>query len=231
MIVYSYFLFEQELNQWTFDSLLRTVPLAIRQKVLRYRKWQDRHNCLFGKLMLRDLLVNYFDQSQDCLEHLRFNAYGKPFLNQQLDFNISHSHELVICAISDDCRIGIDVEKKLDLELHELNYCLRADERCFLAKANNNDLLYEFWTQKESVLKACGTGMATDLQDIHLLPGHATIANTNTDDELWYLTSLDLHEGYSATLCMQQSDVPIYRIKLENYYREKLLVSEPNLLF
>lgn len=68
-----------------------------------------------------------------------------------------------MCAVGSDGMVGIDLEKitKPKPELHSLLF--REEEECMGAKD-----FFNRWTIKESYLKAIGTGLLVDLQEIEL---------------------------------------------------------------
>ena len=83
------------------------------QQILRkYRRWQDAHAYLYGKLLLKEAISQLgFDHS---LEFMQKTKYGKPyFKNNDFGFNISHSGEYIVCVISTDEKqnLGIDIEE------------------------------------------------------------------------------------------------------------------------
>ena len=75
-------------------------------------------------------------------------------------FNISHSGEWVICAIS-DCELGVDVEK-IQKNIPNWIYIFSEAEQQMIRKWNGlerAELFYKFWTLKESYIKAVGLGL------------------------------------------------------------------------
>jgi 4'-phosphopantetheinyl transferase len=226
MIVYAFINFEHYAEERLYPLYLQDIPPPMQQQVLRYRKIQDRNNCLFGKLLLRDLLVQCFNQRPSCLEHMAYNAFGKPLLNDMLHFNISHSHEIVMCAISNEGGIGIDLEYKQPIDLRDLEACLRPDEQQQLLAANSLDAIYAFWTQKESVLKAIGTGLMTNLKDIYLRGDKAYIPGEMSGTQDWFLHSLHLHDNYSTTICTDRPIDHLIQVRLDSCYLRQLTETE-----
>ena len=97
---------------------------------------------------------------------------GRPFFENcdRLDFSISHSNELVVCALSvDSGRVGADTEKQ--------ESTIRKEKQPLFAgrffSGNEREILdaepdrfSEIWTRKEAYLKWVGTGLATDLREV-----------------------------------------------------------------
>lgn len=170
---------------------LELLPQKFKQEVLKYRKLNDRYNCLFGKLMVcmgsHILGYNSFE-----FEKIIKDNYGKPYvLDSNLNFNISHSGNTVVCVFSKQ-DVGIDIE-----EINEIDYSLF--ENVFssreFAEINNKglDKFYEFWTKKESVIKAIGKGMSIPLTEIEIDKGYTTYGN-NT----WYTKSFKIDNKYCS---------------------------------
>lgn len=84
------------------------------------------------------------------------------------DASISHSGDLVGCAVAHRRRIGFDVEfHRPGLILDDLiNYAFSKSERQAFAAvrpAQRRDRFYSVWTAKEAILKATGEGLLDDL--------------------------------------------------------------------
>lgn len=95
-----------------FDS----VSAERKEKVSRYRFLKDRVLSIGAEVLLRKALT-------DCgitLPEIRygFETNGKPFIKglAGFNFNISHSEEIVMVAVSEN-RIGCDIEKVTETDL------------------------------------------------------------------------------------------------------------------
>lgn len=161
----------------------------------RYRQWQDRHSVLFGKLLLLWGLQKY-GYPKDCLTKIRFDKHKRPYIDSEIDFNISHSGKYVICAISDTLRVGIDVEKNRNIDLMDYkNHMHPAHWKEIRESAEINNAFFNFWTKIESVLKADGKGIASSLREIHIQNDTAVINGTS-----WYIRDIELDPGYNCSL-------------------------------
>ena len=92
------------------------------------------------------------------------NSDGRPYFeNSAIDFSISHSHGAVAVAISDSCRVGIDVETK-DISPERVKKL--ADRYLSAAEAASLSSTEDFcrlWTQREAYVKQSGTPLADAL--------------------------------------------------------------------
>lgn len=90
---------------------------------------------------------------------------GKP-LSDKICFNISHSHSLVVLAISEH-PIGVDIELVRDTDEKLIKHTC-SDEELKYIKGNKE--FYKIWTSKEALMKCIGDGINMNLKDIPALP-------------------------------------------------------------
>jgi phosphopantetheine--protein transferase-like protein len=97
---------------------------------------------------------------------------GKPYLlgaASTLDFNLSHSGDWLACAVTAGTRVGVDLEFcKAGREVMRLvNRFFRPEEIAALQSldgADQRDRFYDFWTLKESAIKARGETLGPGLE-------------------------------------------------------------------
>src|SRR4051794_1688836 len=83
-------------------ALLSLLPPELVAKAERFRQWQDAYGCIFGRLLLA---LAFEEQGLPALlDRLLSTAYGRPYLPDAPDFNISHSSHRVACAITEKGR-------------------------------------------------------------------------------------------------------------------------------
>jgi hypothetical protein len=70
------------------QALLDRLPVAMQEKILRYRRWQDAYGSLLGKLLLETAMKKAGLPGD--LNGLGVSAYGRPCWANGLDFNISY---------------------------------------------------------------------------------------------------------------------------------------------
>jgi 4'-phosphopantetheinyl transferase len=111
-----------------------------------------------------------------------------------LDFSLSHSGSLVVCAIGQQGRLGLDVELLREVCVGDFAEVFGEDVRKRLLRENDSrNAFFREWTQLEAVLKADGRGMnvapgAVESDGrIAYLSGHR-----------WFLHEVALDSGYSC---------------------------------
>ncbi len=176
------------------------LPEYMQHKARQFRFWQDKQAYIFGKLLINrissDFNISY------TLKDLEYNPYNRPYLPGPLDFNISHSGCYILGLASDECRVGIDVEKieAFNCEGWESQippaYWQRIQKACSL---NNWEPFYNFWTKKEAVLKAYGTGLALPIPSFQSFGDAIAI-----QDHIYYSHKLEFDKAYSANYALNK---------------------------
>jgi 4'-phosphopantetheinyl transferase len=128
----------------------------------------------------------------------KYNKYGKPYIkNEKIQFNISHSGDFLILAISNKYDLGIDLEQyDCNVTLNELGQIVFSlSEQLFINNDINN--FYKLWTKKESLIKLYGDGFfSNNLQNTQL-----NLDNTQQLDNLVIYHS-NLFNNYSFAICI-----------------------------
>jgi phosphopantetheinyl transferase len=87
---------------------------------------------------------------------ITYDINGKPLLNSNYNISISHSHEIAAIAISNNSKIGLDVQLKESKILNIQNKFLNKSEKLNISDDPCVDILTMIWTSKESIYKAVG---------------------------------------------------------------------------
>ena len=180
-------------------SYLQKLPKALQNKIAKYRRWQDAYASLFGKLLLQaGLSVPGLEHYK--LQDLKYSLHKRPYLEGNIDFNISHSGSYVVCVISDECRAGIDIEeiKEINLEKFRRYWTLKEWEK-ILHAPHQYDQFYDYWTKKEALVKAMGEGLYVPLRQIKLNNKFGLLWG-----KCWYFYALPIATGYCTHLAIDK---------------------------
>ena len=93
------------------------------------------------------------------------NEFGKHLSNDK-HFNVSHSHGLVV-FVMDEVPVGIDIEKSKIIDKNMVNFISNDAEKAYISDEKS---FFEIWTNKESLVKALGSGLKGQVKDIPGLP-------------------------------------------------------------
>lgn len=168
-----------------------------------------------GKALIKQTLGICLGRSTDTL-NLEYGSYGKPFLSgaaEIVDFNLSHTQDLIILAVTKLGRIGIDIESS-DREIETLsiakNICTDFELKKVesLPKNLRNRFLLRLWTLKEAFSKSLGLGLykpftsfgiryeASQFQLIEL-------EETEEDSGNWLFFSEIFQENYRLSIALE----------------------------
>jgi len=182
-----------------------------RQTALRrLRKPENLHNSLLGMQLLK-AGMDHLKLHGFHLSGVQYNAYCKPYLSKELDFSISHSGDMVVCALTQNGQIGIDTEKLRPVSIRSFSHFLSTSE-C-LATGESSDAFIDLWTCKEAVLKGCGDCHLDQLKDVTVSGDAARIGTRH-----FYLRRLELLHGYRTCLATsaRQGNIELLPARLEN---------------
>lgn len=126
------------------------------------------------------------------------NSHGKPFLkDHSLYFNISHTKNYALLAVSKDTPVGIDIESiRTDIDSAKLSKRFFCDmEKKWVG--DNHEKFCVLWTRKEAFIKAVGRGLSMGLNNIDVLEPIVFYEN-----QKWKIDNIDLKlDGYRAAVC------------------------------
>ena len=204
--------FDKELPKDIWDDLIKRIPDDQQVKNGRYRRWQDRHAHLLGKMLMIEGFKN-IDGSKDIFQLIQYNEFGRPCLKGRIDFNITHSGNWVMCAIGMDANVGIDVEEIQTIDFNDFTNVMTTDQWQHIRQSDDpTKEFFRYWTIKESVIKADRRGLTIPLLDIHV---HSHMVQYDSNN--WYLNELHIDDSYCACLTTDQRD-PDIQVNYIDFY-------------
>ena len=161
---------------------------------------------------LRQILSWYGGVSPHALT-LETGEFGKPRLaTTDIEFNLSHSGDLALVAVTRGGPVGVDVEQwdpGIDHVALAEQFFSPVERSSLRSLGGDYAVLAGFfaaWTRKEAYLKATGHGVARGLHhfDVTLTPGEpARLLADRFDADAghrWTMVQLDVAPGYSGAL-------------------------------
>ncbi|MEW6037378.1 MAG: 4'-phosphopantetheinyl transferase superfamily protein [Pseudomonadota bacterium] len=197
-------------------SLLSEEERA-RARTFRFEK--DRRRFVVSRGVLRRLLAAYSSLPPEDIR-LTCGPFGKPECVPSpagggfgLQFNLSHSHELVAYAFAADRKVGIDIEATNRGESLDglLSLVFSAEEQAVLAQTPCHQrplAQLDGWVRKEAYLKGVGIGLLQSLTTFRVplgpLNGPAPVRSVNEEKPCsWWLYPVDPMEGYATALAVE----------------------------
>lgn len=169
------------------EKILSYVDKGRAEKSARFIKEQDGLLSLGGAYLIKKYVGDFFVDDK-----------GKPRA-QSVFFNISHSHDLVGIALSDECEIGFDVEYARKEDGDVIAYCLSDEEM----KAYKKGLPFlSMFVAKESLAKADGRGIIGNVKKIPALPADGFVAYGGKN---FYRHKVEA-DGYFASVSLENKD-------------------------
>ena len=182
---------------WNSDKAhqyLSLLPKTMQQQVQHYHREHDQQTALMGKILLQRGLQQFGLEAS--LSNISYTEYHRPFLEGSIDFNLSHAENYCACAISDEARIGIDIEYVRPVKLERFRSLWHEEEwQAIIESRSPHRQLYTFWTQKEAVVKADGRGLYINPKEVAIRAHQARI-----DDTTWHLRPIDVGKDYIAQM-------------------------------
>ncbi len=208
------------LNQSTsrVQTLAQLLSQDERTRSERFYLERDRKRFIVGRGLLRTILGSYLGTNASQLQFC-YGQHGKPTLAETsggniLSFNLSHSHELVLYAITRKREIGVDIEYIRPISDFEqiADRCFSEREKNVFQKLPTDQKLGAFfncWTRKEAYLKATGYGLLfpMDQLDVSLSPSEPvqlySIRGDRSTVTRWSLQEFTPAYGYVGALAVE----------------------------
>jgi 4'-phosphopantetheinyl transferase len=203
----------------TLQALEQTLAADERQRASQFRFSRDRLHFIAARGTLRAMLGRYLSREPDALR-FSYNAYGKPALADDtgqdlLRFNLAHSHNLALYAITRSGDIGIDLEhispSGADYDQIARRFFSPNEVRMLAAvpPERKQEAFLNGWTRKEAYIKARGLGLSLDLRlfDVSLIPGKPAallaLREESQEHSCWSLSALAPGPDYIAALAVK----------------------------
>jgi 4'-phosphopantetheinyl transferase len=171
-------LHEHEAHIWSAslnvsDAQLKQMRAVLsRDEILRSERSpliEERHRFTVSRGVLRHVLAPYVGVDARDIQFAYGHA-GKPYLidnTGNIHFNMSHSGDLALVAVTRSREIGVDVEKLCDMpEMDDIVVRFFSDsakaEFQSAPIAERVQVFFRCWTEREAISKCTGDGIADD---------------------------------------------------------------------
>ncbi len=177
------------------EEKVKTVLPKRYERAGRFADGEDRLRCLAGGI----LLIRHLGLENE--DKLLYGEFGKPYLAEGPQFNLAHSGDWAVLAISDK-PVGIDIEHIGSRNVRKLARSFPAEEFDWMQSEDALERFYMLWTMKESVMKASGRGLNLDPRSFSVLPAIEG-NNLEIDGAAWYPESF-VFDDYVIAVCSSQ---------------------------
>lgn len=203
-----------------FVGLRSVVSKECCAEALGYGNKEVALRRLLGEALVRFALKKYWNLTSEDYRIDR-GEKGKPFIVgvENVFFNISHSGDYVVCAVSDR-EIGIDIEKRAKARMEVAGRFFHGEEVAqlkMLEEDKQDQLFFNYWSVKESFLKYIGTGLARPLNSFIVSFSGGGVSLFERGNKLpLYVHACPVDDGYACHVCCEYEELTgIHEIFLE----------------
>jgi len=216
-------------------SYLNAIEL---HRARKYHFEKDRNQFVICRTLLKFILAQHTNSPISEI-NIDIDSNNKPFLssNKSICFNVSHASDYGIIIVRNDDAVGIDIEYlNNDFNFSEImpDIYSAIEIDTVLNARNKAQAFYKFWTRKEAIVKATGTGISDFLPQIPAVDGRHTIDSKFLDGyNSLQVLSFDLEENYTASLALSGENLNFDKFlvyNLPNSIEELLSFSRLNSL-
>lgn len=225
------------------DEYRRWLPEDERAEEQRFRFEAGRRQTLISRVLVRLALSARAGIDPSAWTFVR-NRYGKPAIatpaRTGIEFNLSHTHGLIVCAVGEGTAVGIDVEDR-----SRGNSGMDIARRFFapaevtaleaLPEAERQQAFFAYWTLKEAFIKGRGLGMSLPLEQFAFRlcdtePPRIEFATTSDErPDNWQFARLQLTDRYPVALAVRLPESTPVEIRLRPCIPLRLML-EPTMI-
>ena len=215
-----------ELAPHVIASLQATLNQEERERADRFAFPHLRRRYVVARGLLRQWLAGYLELAPADVR-FAYEAHGKPVLEAgnpaDLRFNVSHTGDLAVFALTKSHSIGVDVEA-----LRAMPDALALADRFFspserqalhaVGAADRDVAFFSCWTRKEAYVKATGEGLTCDLEsfDVSVAPGEPArllrLFGSSAAAARWAVEALDVPAGFIAAVAVATSEIRVRNV-------------------
>lgn len=193
----------------------------------RYRLEQAKVHFSVGRACLRSLLGNAsgLDPHSIVITTAVHGKPASPSLNgHRVDFNVAHSKDTILIALSRNGSLGVDVEyfdrptDIMDVAKHNFTETETSSLEAIADPHTRHMTFYRYWTRKEAVLKADGRGLIASLasfdvsfESVHQQPVRMSESKDDRG-KLFFVSDLTLGIEAAAAIALESPDYPVKQL-------------------
>jgi 4'-phosphopantetheinyl transferase len=219
-----------EVHIWyvRFDRVLdEALPIyrglmseAERAQEARFHFQRDRRRHVVTRALCRTVLGRCTQLDPRTLQFTT-NPYGRPELHpsqlsgRAVSFNISHTSDLAVLALAAHRTVGVDIENVVmrSAPLEIAAQCFSPQEVCALRAlpaADQQARFFDYWTLKESYIKARGMGLSIPLERFSFKFPRSEAIELEIDPALgdrsarWAFRQYRIHADHILSVCFER---------------------------
>jgi 4'-phosphopantetheinyl transferase len=191
------------------DELLRCDRFLVAEAQRRY---------LVSRALVRTALSEYANVAPAGWAFAA-NPHGKPSILEpagtELQFNVSHTAGLAVCAVTRGAEVGVDAEF-VDQDFAAVSVArlsFTPEEAALLDAASPEERMrrfFQLWTLKEAFIKGIGRGLNLPMKEfsIRMDPWQPPKVSSATERSNWNLAQIQMGGNHQVSLCVDASQQP-----------------------
>ncbi|MDE1175182.1 MAG: 4'-phosphopantetheinyl transferase superfamily protein [Edaphobacter sp.] len=209
------------------DALLSAISpiLSPEEQARAQRRLPGRVRAEFviGRTCLR-LLLGHATGVDPASLKLREDSFGKPVLEgdraASISFNVSHSHGLILIAISSQSYVGIDIEflgRTTDIDALLPSVLGPAETAWWSSLPSIEEkrrAFYQLWTRKEAWVKAEGQGLSIELTALDVTGEVERWVKVGVDGKCFFLSDITVEDRIAGAIAVVS---PNCRIRMYDF--------------
>lgn len=206
-------------NEVNWNSIRSELTTSEQERASAFHFKKDAIAFMAGRYLQRSILSQYTSVPAKDLT-IAIGPQGKPYIaNTRIAFNLTRTEGLVVFAISRDCMtLGIDAES-IETAIEpdtSLLFCSTAESEILEALQGKERqlLLISYWTLKESLLKAVGSGLMAAPNELNIWLDRTANAiridqRSARDSAFWHHCLLQAPSGHSIAISIQSDQAKL----------------------
>lgn len=140
------------------------------------------------------------EEDTSLINDMQWDEYQRPFISGEIDFNISHTKGLIVCALVKGGKIGVDAEQIIPVNISDYREVFTPQEYQLIDQSEHSLVaFYDYWTRKEAVIKADGRGFFLAPNTFEALKDQLWLAGRD-----WRIRKLSAPENYVCHLVLSE---------------------------
>ena len=184
-------------------SLLMSISEKQKEKALKFKNEKDQI-----RSMISSSLINSLSN-----EEILFNEMGKPYYQNGPFFNVSHSGQFVIMAVSNK-EIGVDIEENNNSDMSPLIKIFNEAEVKLIKEHAD---FYYLWCAKESLIKCMGSSI-NKVKEVPSLPLNGLKTFKGKD----YQCQTFIYEKHIVSITREGNEE--FTVKIENVKKLPIVI-------
>jgi 4'-phosphopantetheinyl transferase len=211
------------LDEYDEEQLYEFLSKDEKERADRLKVELKKKQFIISRSVLRKIISTSLNKSHDEIA-FHYTDKNKPFIkdkinNKKLEFNVSHSEQCILIAVTLDNSVGVDVEKinaNIDFESLSARFFSKKENQYLsnLEDSKKLNAFYNIWTRKEAFIKATGKGIAYGLDNFSVCSDNEftskiDIAHKEVLEENWFSFELMSIEQYKTALSTNNKEAEL----------------------